>query len=100
MCGILRMGISGLLSKLPGHLQHFRVQGEYMCAGVGCAGVCTYVYIYMMGKCVCVCVCVYVEKEVVLVSFRSVPSIYLGIELAWGKTLSSGLFGRSCRVPH
>lgn len=38
--------------------------------------------------CMCdgrVCVRVCVEKEVVLVSFRTVPSIYLSIELAWGK---------------
>lgn len=76
LCGTLGMGISGQLLQPPGHLQHLRVQVGCRYAGVRCVGVC---------RCVCMCdgrVCV---KEAVLVSSRTVPSVYLGMELAWGK---------------
>lgn len=76
LCGTLGMGISGQLLQPPGHLQHLRVQVGCRYAGVRCVGVC---------RCVCMCdgrVCV---KEAVLVSSRTVPSVYLDMELAWGK---------------
>lgn len=92
LCIILRMAISRLWFKLPGHLQHFRVQVECMCAGAGYMDVCIYVYCvvcrYMLGGYGCV------ERSCVS-ELSDCAQHISGHRVGMGKTPSSGLFGRS-----
>lgn len=91
------MGISGLWFKRPGHRQHFRVQVERTCAGVGCTDVCIYVYYmihgYLMGGCGCV-------EGSCLNELSDCAQHISGRRVGMGRTSSSGLLGRSLRVPH